>query len=248
LRDYIKKPTGTCYPSEFSLLSRVQDNIHIQYSSVENVVSFMNSNAIDIRTSATGWPADFSVLSQIPVRKVNLFYLTPAESILTTNFDISWVSSSKELLHFQYKDMDQLVSGDHPRRMTFASFGTLASCSKLESLLLWNCKGVDLDAIQGLRSIKVLSLKNCGITSIAAIQNFSKLFRLELDYNNVTDISALAYHPAIKELSFAGMQDPIDVDTLLTIPQLSNLYLRDCVPLTADEKYKLDMKDVDYFE
>lgn len=204
----------------------------------------MNINENDVLSSASGWPANFEVLSQIPIRNLNLFYLTPRDSSITVNFDMSWAASSNELINFVYKDMEQLENKDHPRRMTFTNFDSLSGCTNLVVLLLWNCYGVELDTILNLRKIEVLSLKNCGITNIDGISNFNKLWKLELDYNTISDITPLANHPALKELYFAGMPGPIDVDTLLTIPQLDLLYLGNCIPLTTDERSQLEHNGV----
>lgn len=245
LRDLINKPTGTCYPSDFSQLSK-SDEIFINYSLYNNQTSIIDSFNMESSASITGIPSSFAVFSQIPIRNIRYFYITPAErDDIAMTFNLNWITASKELVYFCFKGLDDIATRTRlVQHMTFTNFNTLATCPKLKTLVLWDSKGVSLDSVSGFQNLETLSLNNCNITSIEAIRNCPKLTTLELHNNNITNFTPLTNHPSLKTIKLTGISSPIDTTPFLTIPTLDDLVLIDCISLSGGDLSKLTANGV----
>jgi len=226
------------------------DEILINYSIYNNQTSISDSFNIGPSASITGIPSSFAVFSQIPIRNIRYFCIIPAErDDIDMKFNLSWITASKELVYFCFKGLDDIETRTRlVQHMTFTNFNTLATCPKLKTLILWDCKGVSVDSISGFQNLEMLSLNNCNVTTIDAIRNCPKLTTLELHNNNITNFTPLANHPSLKKIKLTGISLPIDVKTFLTISTLDNLSLIDCISLSGDDLSKLSANGVSVSE
>jgi len=250
LRDFAKKPSGTCYDSDFHDLSiDSTSSVYIEYRISDNKTTLFDSHS-EAHSEVTGMPSSFAVLSQIPVRHLTLYsFVAPGRTDVAQTFNMSNVTASHELRSFVFKGLDTIsLRTSLEQYMTLTNFNSISSCAKLKALVLWDCKSVSLSSVASLQDLQVLSLVNCSVTSIAALSNAKKLWKLELCYNNVTDFTPLANNPSLSEVMLSDITGSIDVDTFITCPSMKHLILRSCIPLTAVQRGQLTSKGITFTE
>lgn len=245
MRIYCGKATGPCYPEDFAsfIKGRAPLSIHIDF--YRNTTSIFNSGSESQYARINSIPKSFKALSSIRLEQVDLMIFFPAEkSDITYTFDMSWITKNSTLKGFSCRDTDEIKT-KNPQQIKLINFNTLASCTNLQALWLWDCQGVDLESVSNLTNVSFLQLKNCNITSLSGLRDFSKLKDLYIAMNSVTDWTGIKNNNSITYLKLIQIPTDLDLETLHTLPNLDTLVLSNCSDsLSSEEVREFDLDGV----
>lgn len=115
----------------------------------------------------------------------------------------------------------------------------LSECLYLEKLQASYNRISDITVLERLTTLKEIDLIHNAVDDISPLAGLTELKSLKLAYNNVSDLTALAGLDELEELDLSGNADIHDLEPVLGLKKLKNVYILDIDGLKKEQVNEL---------